>query len=114
MNIENAWVIRNQGKWWWRANSEGYTDELIAAGVYDLEEAHLIAGSRAEDCAVRLTEAIKGASRDGTVIGLIESRLAELEARLDPSVKQWAKVEGRYLEMIEGLNERVDELEKSK
>lgn len=45
---------------WWRANSSGYTSELIAAGVYGEEHARRIESRRPEDAAISLAEALRG------------------------------------------------------
>lgn len=46
---------------WWREDRNGYTDELVAAGLYSEEEARAIEKLRPpKDRAIPLTEALSG------------------------------------------------------
>jgi hypothetical protein len=72
----DVWLIKHIGNagadLWWRANSSGYTTELIAAGAYAEAEAVKSAANRpSEDKAVRLVDALNGLDVVGTVAGLL-------------------------------------------
>lgn len=77
MGSPKRWLIRYvdaRHDLWWRASRSGYTNELLAAGLYTEEEAKAQEASRPEhDRAVPLSEALCGAWSPGTVGGLLSS-----------------------------------------
>ncbi len=71
----DVWLIRfcdGNFEGWWRANSSGYATDIIAAGRYTEEQAMDAHKHRPlVDKAVRLSDALKGLSLDGTVAELL-------------------------------------------
>ncbi len=77
MGSRRTWLIRYvdaRHDLWWRANRCGYTNELLAAGLYTEEEAKEQAASRPlHDRAVSLEEALVGAWEPGSVGELLRN-----------------------------------------
>jgi uncharacterized protein (DUF433 family) len=67
--LEETWVVKDKTTgWWWRPDACGYTQELLAAGAVDEDEARSWATRRSPDGRGYYTDEVRRVDEDGCCV----------------------------------------------